>query len=58
MIRKEYICKDCDMKFERVIIDEIEEVLCPVCGGKNIELTVEEEKKPTSCSTSSKYSCL
>ncbi|MCX7770522.1 MAG: hypothetical protein N2202_05505 [Proteobacteria bacterium] len=55
MIRKEYICKDCDFKFERTVFEEEKEVLCPVCGGNNIELVVREEKKPANCSISSKY---
>jgi Zn finger protein HypA/HybF involved in hydrogenase expression len=56
MIRKEYKCKECEFKFERTIFEDEEgEVSCPVCGCKNVELVVEEEKKPQSCSTSSKY---
>lgn len=55
MIRKEYICLDCEFKFERTIFEEEKEVLCPICGSKKVQLTAEEEKKTASCSTSSKY---
>lgn len=55
MIRKEYICKDCDFKFERTTFEEEKEIQCPVCGSKNVELLKEEEKKPANCSVSSKY---
>jgi DNA-directed RNA polymerase subunit RPC12/RpoP len=55
MIRREYICKDCEFKFERTIFEEEKEVKCPVCGSEKIVLVTEEEKKPVNCSTSSKY---
>lgn len=55
MIRKEYICKDCEFRFERTVFEEEKEVHCPVCGSEKVKIIVEEEKKPASCSTSAKY---
>lgn len=55
MIRKEFYCGACDMIFERTVIDQNEEEKCPCCGGKDIELKKQEEKKADSCGTSAKY---
>ncbi len=53
-----YECKKCELVFERVKIEEGEEVKCPICGGKDLQIKEEGEKQPASCSTSSKYTCL
>lgn len=55
MNKREYYCKVCDFFFERVPISEEEEVKCPLCGNRELELRKEEEKKPASCDISSKY---
>lgn len=55
MYSKKYTCKECDITFERVPLSENEEVKCPLCGNNTLELNEIEEKKPTTCNTSSKY---
>jgi len=49
-----YECKKCEMVFERVKI-EGEEVRCPLCGGEELQIMEEGEKKADSCNVSSKY---
>lgn len=54
MWSKIFHCNKCDFDFERVVIDD-EEVRCPLCGEKDINLKEESEKKPATCDTNSKY---
>lgn len=55
MIRKVYVCKECDFRFERTVVEEENQIQCPICGSENVNIIIEEEKKPVSCSVSSKY---
>ncbi len=32
----EYICKNCDNNFEKIILNKEQEILCPKCGSNNI----------------------
>ena len=38
----EYICKDCQAEFEKIVINKQQEIACPKCAGKNnkIQLSV------------------
>ena len=38
----EYICDDCDTRFERIVINKQQEIACPKCAGRknSIQLSV------------------
>jgi putative FmdB family regulatory protein len=38
----EYICDDCETAFERIVLNNNQEIACPKCTGKNntIQLSV------------------
>jgi putative FmdB family regulatory protein len=38
----EYLCDDCDTRFEKIVINKQQEIACPKCAGKRatIQLSV------------------
>ena len=38
----EYICKDCQTHFEKIVLNKAQEIACPQCAGKRntIQLSV------------------
>jgi putative FmdB family regulatory protein len=38
----EYICENCDTRFEKIVINKQQEIACPKCSGKKatIQLSV------------------
>jgi len=38
----EYLCDDCDTRFEKIVINKQQEIACPKCAGKKatIQLSV------------------
>ena len=38
----EYICEDCDTRFERIVLNKQQEIVCPQCASKkaSIQLSV------------------
>ena len=38
----EYICEDCDTRFERIVLNKQQEIACPKCASKKaaIQLSV------------------
>jgi len=33
----EYVCLDCENRFETLVLNSREEVVCPACGSKRLE---------------------
>jgi len=33
----EYLCLDCEDRFETLVLSREEEITCPVCGSKRLE---------------------
>jgi putative FmdB family regulatory protein len=31
----EYICDDCQTRFEKIVFNKTQEIACPQCAGKN-----------------------
>lgn len=38
----EYVCEDCQMRFEKIVFNKTQEIACPKCAGKRnaIQLSV------------------
>ena len=38
----EYVCEDCDTRFERIVLNKQQEIACPKCASKkaSIQLSV------------------
>jgi putative FmdB family regulatory protein len=54
----EYICDDCETRFERIVINKQQEITCPKCAGnKNtLQLSVFATSNGSSNGTSAKSS--
>ncbi len=54
----EYVCEDCDTRFERIVLNKQQEIACPKCASKKaaIQLSVFATTTGTSNGPSAKSS--
>ncbi len=36
----EYICEDCDTRFERIVLNKQQEIACPKCASKKAAIQI------------------
>jgi putative FmdB family regulatory protein len=55
----EYICDDCETRFERIVINKQQEIACPKCAGKKntIQLSVFASAKSSTSFSGGGGSC-
>ena len=47
----EYICKDCEKPFEKLVFNSKEKITCPTCGGKHNSMQLSVVATPASAAT-------
>jgi putative FmdB family regulatory protein len=52
----EYVCDDCQTRFEKIVINQQQEIACPTCAGKknSIQLSVFSAAKGSANGSSAK----
>lgn len=51
----EYICKDCEKPFEKLLFNTKEKVVCPSCGGKHNTLQLSVIATPAKMGATPSY---